>query len=72
MDSGAAKGYVLGFFESFADFGNSFEKRLPKILIYEIFTLRNTVDLTVGEHKELTLDFQFKIPGETTKPGRFI
>lgn len=61
MDSGAAKGYVLGFFESFADFGNSFEKRLPKILIYEIFTLRNTVDLTVGEHKEFRFRFRFTI-----------
>lgn len=43
------------------------------LLMYdEIFTLRNTVDFTAGEHKELTLDLPFKIPGETTKPGRFI
>lgn len=53
---------------------NDYQARGKKlVLIYdEIFTLRNTVDFTVGEHKELTLDLQFRIPGETTKPGRFI
>ena len=38
----------------------------------EIFIPRNTVDFTVLEPEELTLDFPIKISRETTNPGCFV